>query len=173
MGKAFLYSTRWHLLTHLGRLTHICVGKLTIIGSDNGLSPISGRIPRFCQVEIFVLLAGTKQLYEWLVQSVHLSLCLFVCPSHLFTMFPSSYYHEISGVITNERSDVHAKDQGERLKIKVTEVKSPFSSFQTITPVWIHIWWWNDAQSLVLLGRGALLFFKVIHQISSNIEQFL
>ena len=26
-------------LTHWGRLTHICVCKLTIIGSDNGLSP--------------------------------------------------------------------------------------------------------------------------------------
>ena len=28
-----------HYLTHLGRVTHICVNKLTIIGSDNGLSP--------------------------------------------------------------------------------------------------------------------------------------
>ena len=28
-----------HILTHWGRVTHICVGKLTIIGSDNGLSP--------------------------------------------------------------------------------------------------------------------------------------
>ena len=27
------------LLIHWGRMTHICVGKLTIIGSDNGLSP--------------------------------------------------------------------------------------------------------------------------------------
>ena len=26
-------------LTHCGRMTHICVGKLTIIGSDNSLSP--------------------------------------------------------------------------------------------------------------------------------------
>ena len=26
-------------LPHCGRVTHICVGKLTIIGSDNGLSP--------------------------------------------------------------------------------------------------------------------------------------
>ena len=26
-------------LTHWGRVTHICIGKLTIIGSDNGLSP--------------------------------------------------------------------------------------------------------------------------------------
>ena len=27
------------MLTHSGRVTHICVAKLTIIGSDNGLSP--------------------------------------------------------------------------------------------------------------------------------------
>ena len=26
-------------LTHWSRVTHVCVGKLTIIGSDNGLSP--------------------------------------------------------------------------------------------------------------------------------------
>ena len=29
----------WCIKTHWGRVTHICVGKLTIIGSDNGLSP--------------------------------------------------------------------------------------------------------------------------------------
>ena len=28
-----------HYLTHWGRVTHICVGNLTTIGSDNGLSP--------------------------------------------------------------------------------------------------------------------------------------
>ena len=33
----FKISTLW--LTHWGRVTHICVGKLSIIGSDNGLSP--------------------------------------------------------------------------------------------------------------------------------------
>ena len=31
------YSLKF--LTHWGQVTHICVGKLTIIGSDNGLSP--------------------------------------------------------------------------------------------------------------------------------------
>ena len=31
-------SSLW-LLTHWGQMMHICVGKLTIIGSDNGLSP--------------------------------------------------------------------------------------------------------------------------------------
>ena len=33
-------NERWHhQLTNWGRVTHICVGKLTTIGSDNGLSP--------------------------------------------------------------------------------------------------------------------------------------
>ena len=32
-------SLIWATLTHWGRVTHICVSKLTIIGSDNGLSP--------------------------------------------------------------------------------------------------------------------------------------
>ena len=33
-------STRAHCVkTHWGRVTHICVSELTIIGSDNGLSP--------------------------------------------------------------------------------------------------------------------------------------
>ena len=29
----------WCVLTHWGQMTHMCVGKLTNIGSDNGLSP--------------------------------------------------------------------------------------------------------------------------------------
>ena len=33
--KSFFFQ----ILTHWGRVTHICVGKLTIIGWDNGLSP--------------------------------------------------------------------------------------------------------------------------------------
>ena len=38
----FVKFTRscWYIVsTHRGRVTHICVGNLTIIGSDNGLSP--------------------------------------------------------------------------------------------------------------------------------------
>ena len=35
-----IYCHRWYsALTHWGRVAHICVGKLTSIGSDNGLSP--------------------------------------------------------------------------------------------------------------------------------------
>ena len=35
----YLWQFSSHRLTHWGRVTHICVGKLTIIGSANGLSP--------------------------------------------------------------------------------------------------------------------------------------
>ena len=37
--KAICNDNFLHTLTHWGRVTHICVGNLTIIGSDNGLSP--------------------------------------------------------------------------------------------------------------------------------------
>ena len=34
-----LTNLAWKGLTHWGRVTHTCVGKLTSIGADNGLSP--------------------------------------------------------------------------------------------------------------------------------------
>ena len=43
-------------LTHRGRVTHICVGRLTIIGSDNGLSP--GRRQAIIWTNAGVLLIG-------------------------------------------------------------------------------------------------------------------
>ena len=66
----------------------------------------------------FMFLAVTKQLYEWSCPSIlpsvtHFSLCSHPCIIMKF-----------SGVITNDRSDVHARGQGQRSKIKVTEVKT-------------------------------------------------
>ena len=73
-------------------------------------------------------------------------------------MFLSSYHPEIF------RSYYHWQMwcpwKRSRSKVKVTEVMTPFSRFRTVTPVWIHIWRWNDAQSLMLLRRGALLFLQ-------------
>ena len=102
------------------------------------------------------------------------SVCLAVCPSVCLSVTPFwlCSHHRIimkfSGVITNDKSDVHAKGQGQRSKVKVTEVNTQLNRFQTVTPVWIHIWWWNDAYSLMMLRRGALLFLKVIRQISRS-----
>ena len=120
-------------------------------------------------------LAATKQLYEWFSPSVCLSVrpsvCLSVRPSvcHTFlTMFPSSYHHEIFRSYYQwqkwrpcKRSRSEVKGQGHR-------GHDPNFRFRTVTPVWIHIWWWNDTYSLMLLRRGALLFFQVIRQISRS-----
>ena len=102
------------------------------------------------------------------------SVCLSVCLSVRLSVTPFSpcSHHRIimkfSGVITMVKSDVHAKGQGQRSKVKVTEVNTQLSRFRTLTPVWIHIWQWNDAYSLMMLRRGALLFLKVIRQISRS-----
>ena len=45
-----------HILTHWGRVTHTCVGHLTIIGSDNGLSP--GRHQAITWTNVGILLIG-------------------------------------------------------------------------------------------------------------------
>ena len=119
---------------------------------------------------LIVFLAATKQLYEWYFLSVCPSVCLSVCPS--VTPFWLCSHHRIimkfSGVITRDQGKVHAKGQGQRSKVKVTEVTTQLNRFRTVTPVWIHIWWWNYTYSLMLLRRGALLFLKVIRQISRS-----
>ena len=125
------------------------------------ISPILTQIGRFRTIGRSQL-AATKQLNEWYFPSVCLSVTPFwLCSHHRIIM-------KFSGVITNDRSDVHAKGQGQRSKVKVTEVNTQLSRFRTVTRVWIHIWWRNDAQSLMLLRGGALLFFKVIRQISRS-----
>ena len=112
------------------------------------------------------ILAATKQLYEW----YFLSVCPSVCPS--VTHFLLCSHHRIImkfwGVITKDQGKVHAKGQGQKSKVKVTEVTTQFKRFRTVTPIWIHKWWWNDAYGFIMLRRGALLFFKVIRQISRS-----
>ena len=95
-----------------------------------------------CEIQSF--LAATKQLYEWyflsVCPSVRLSVCpsvrlsvrLSVCPSVRLSVCPSvtpfwlCSHHRIimkfSGVITLDQGKVHAKGQGQRSKVKVTEV---------------------------------------------------
>ena len=117
-----------------------------------------------------ILIFSCDQAAIWLVQSVRPSVRLSVCPS--VTPFSPCSHHRIiikfSGVITMVRSDDHAKGQGQRSKVKVTEVNTQLSRFRTLTPVWIHIWQWNHAHRWKQHRGGALLFFKVICQISRS-----
>ena len=125
-------------------------------------------------IDFVIVIFSCDQAALWMVFSVCLSVCPSVCPSvrPSVTPFWLCSHHRIImkflGVITSDRSDVYAKGQGQRSKVKVTEVTTQLNRFRTVTPVWIHIWWWNDAYSLMLLRRGALLFFKVIRQISRS-----
>ena len=71
-----------------------------------------------------------QALYEWYFLSVCLSVCLSVRLSHLFDYVPIivSSIVQLSGVITMGQGKVHAKGQGQRLKVKVTEVTTQLVS---------------------------------------------
>ena len=91
-----------------------------------------------------------------LVRSVRLS----VCPLHLFDkvhVFVSSWNFQEGLTLT--------KGQCQRLKIKVTEVKTQSSHFRTITPVQIHIWRCRKLQVAYqrcpIVFQGQLWNFKV------------
>ena len=71
----------WQPLTHWGRVTHICISKLTIIGSDNGL------LPGPCQAIIWtnagILLIGplgtnfnetSMEIHTFSLKKIHLKL---------------------------------------------------------------------------------------------------
>ena len=49
-----------------------------------------------------------------------------------------------------------------------TSILTQIGRFRTVTLVWIHQWLQNDAQNFEWHRRGALLFFKVIRQISRS-----
>ena len=91
--------------------------------------------------------------------------CLSVRQTFL-TMFLSSYHLEICRSYYHQQTWCPCKMS--RSKVKVTEVMTSFSRFRTVTQAWIHIWRWNDKQSLMLHRIGALLFFKVMRQISRS-----
>ena len=155
-----VYSQPWSWCWY----THFCEALLKPLISGNFL-----RVENFWHsFEIF--LAASLWPSSYMTGSVRLSVRPSVCPS--VTPFPPCSHHRIimkfSGVITMVRSDVHAKGQGQRSKVKVTEVNTQLSRFRTLTPVWIHIWQWNHAHSWKQHRRGALLFFKVIRQISRS-----
>ena len=59
------------------------------------------------------------------------------------------------------------KYQGHMAK-KKSSILIQIGHFRTVTPVWIYQWLWNDAKSLKQHWRGALLFLKVIRQMSRS-----
>ena len=107
--------------------------------------------------------------------SVHLSVRPSVCRHTVLTMFLSSYHHVI---VRNNlhwqkwcsckrlRSDV--KSQCHRGQNKSCPNLTRIERFLTVTPVLIHRWLRNDAQSLKWHRRGALLFLRIFVKLQGH-----
>ena len=71
----YIYPSNRYMLTHWGRVTHICVSKVTIIGSDNGLSP--GLYQDIIRTYAGILLIGKKnfsEIYTFSFEKIHLKM---------------------------------------------------------------------------------------------------
>ena len=106
------------LLTHWGRVTHICVGNLTIIGSDNGLSP--GRRQAIIWTNAGILLIRTlgtnfseifTEVHTFSFKKMHLKMSSAkwhpFCPGFYVLMHPpivwsSLLYKGSHGLVTSE-----------------------------------------------------------------------
>ena len=136
----------WHPLK-----THCCVRKWNKFFEALNIDPVLYHI------------CSCDQAAQWMVQSVRLSVRLSVTPFWL-----CSHHHIImksSGVVTNDKSDVHAKGQGQRSKVKVPEVNTQLNRFRTVTPVWIHyddemmhIAWWYLREVPYCFSRSSVKF---------------
>ena len=98
-------------LTHWGRVTHICVSKFTIIGSDNGLSP--GRRQAIIWTNAGILLTGhlgTKfseiliKIYTFSFKKMHMKISSgkwrpFCLGLNVLTEIYLIYYHFLTHAI--------------------------------------------------------------------------
>ena len=110
-----------------------------------------------------IIFFSCDQAALWMVQSVPPSVRLSVTPSWLCShrriiMKFSEVKLPMAEVMSTQKVQV----RGQRSKSQRSKPDLAVSG------VWIQIWWWNDAQGLMLLRRGALLFFKVICPISRS-----
>ena len=132
--------------------------------SNHNIRPPDGQINIFYMQP--QLIFSCDQAALCMVQSVRLSVCLSVTP--IFTMFPSSYLHKTFTNYYQWQKWCPCKRWTSEVKGQDTEVMTQLSRFRTVTRVWVHILWWNDAQSFMLLRRGATLFFNIICQFSRS-----
>ena len=95
--------------------------------------------------------------------SLFLSVILPVCHTFL-VIFLLSKHHEILEVFSDDRSDFHAKGQGQRSKVKFNVVKKNWPRFGHFRTV-VRRWLWNYTQSMKCHIRDALFFSKVTRQI--------
>ena len=105
------------------------------------------------------------------------SVCLSVCPSVRPSVCLSLLFHHVSIIVSSwnfqELLPWSKVMSMQKVKVRAQRSRSQRSTPNLavsglLTPVWIHIWQWNHAHSWKQHRRGAVLFFKVIRQISRS-----
>ena len=137
-----LFGNKREHLTHWGRVPHICVGNLTIIGSYNGLAPT------WCQAiiwtnagtncNIFIQENATDSVVCKMVAILSVSMWSLGMDKYFnLTLFNGSYYLSMPGLEL-----IHA---GKRGLWKVTTITKFFwhinSTFKTYVCGWWHLFW--------------------------------
>ena len=140
----YLNLWRLYFLPVISQGSQPCLGYVNILHTCGAVDCL---VAAWSLAKEFKFLATTKQLYEW------------SCPSFRHT-------HLSSGAIDTDRGNVHAKDQGQKSRSQRSkQILAQFEHVRTVTPVWIHIWQPNDAQSLKWHRKCALLFLAATKQI--------
>ena len=107
-----------NVLTHRGRVTHICVSKLTTIGSDNGLLP--GRRQAIIWTNVGILLIGPLgtnfsenliEIYTFSFRKMHLKIQMYCLGNggHFVSasMWVSEWVIKFNGLSRTADSEVH------------------------------------------------------------------
>ena len=104
-------------------------------------------------------LAATKRLYEWFSLSIRPSDRLSACMSHIFlyvSIIVSSWNLQELLPSTEVMSMQKVKVRGQRSRSQ--RLKIQLNRFRTVTPVGIHIWWWNwRRQAIIWTNAGIML----------------
>ena len=161
-------------LTHWGRVTHICVSKLTIIGSDNGLSP--GQRQAIIWTTGGILLIGPlgtnfseiviETLTPWLVTIVF-EMFIHCCLSFLFV------YHMNSGSSTGMWELLGFVYCSELQSGKMAAVSNSLTFCKSLM---VSLYWnycWNIGQSWFCsssMAIKALKCFLIFHATLSYYE---
>ena len=112
-------------------------------------------------IEIIFVYFSCDQAALRTLLSVRLSVCLW----HIFynvSLIVSSWNFQKWLPLTKVMSMQKVKVRGRRSRSQRS--KTQVINFRTVTPVWVHIWQWNNALSLMWHKRDALLLFKVVRQ---------
>ena len=124
----------WHqqALTHWGRVTHICVSKLTNIGSDNGLSPTRRQAIIWTNAGILLIRPSRTNFSEILIKidvfsfkKMHLKMSSAKCRPFCLGLNVTTWTNAIKIQVT----DTHMGHQGPSHKHGLTLIPAWISNY--------------------------------------------